>query len=112
MNTLYDFYATPGRIYVLDGNEVDYAEDILLNMVARLRFDTRSSSSLTDSVKLLQKENKMVSYDPIKYKTVLESKDGEELKFFNNCIFNLLFNLITNNFYKLTILVNYLLYFI
>ena len=83
MNTLYDFYATPGRIYVLDGNEVDYAEDILLNMVARLRFDTRSSSSLTDSVKLLQKENKMVSYDPIKYKTVLESKDGEELKFFN-----------------------------
>ncbi len=83
MNTLYDFYSTPGRIYVLDGNEVSYAEDILLNMVARLRFDTRKSSSLADSVKLLQKENKMVNYDPIKYKYVIESKDGEELKFFN-----------------------------
>ena len=39
MNTLFDFYSTPGRIFILDDKDVSYAEDILLNMVARLRFD-------------------------------------------------------------------------
>ncbi len=83
MNALYDFYSTPGRIYVLDGDDVNYSEDVLLNMVARLRFDTRKCASLTESVQLLQKENKMIDYDAIKYREVIESKDGEELKFFN-----------------------------
>ena len=83
MNTLYDFYATPGRLYILDGNEVSYAEDILLNMVARLRFDSKKSTSLTDSIHLLQKENKMIVYDSIKYADILNCKDNGELKFFN-----------------------------
>ena len=74
MNTLYDFYATPGRVYVLDGNEVSYAEDILLNMVARLRFDSNRSSSLTESVQQLQKENKMIVYDAIRYADSIKAK--------------------------------------
>ena len=84
MNTLYDFYATPGRIYVLDGNDVGYAEDVLLNMVARLRFDSDKSSSLAESIKILQSDNKMINYAPIKYANTLELKDIEDLKFFNN----------------------------
>ena len=83
MNTLYDFYATPGRVYVLDGNEVSYAEDILLNMVARLRFDSNRSSSLTESVQQLQKENKMIVYDAIRYADSIKAKPDETLKFFN-----------------------------
>lgn len=83
MNALLDFYATPGRIYVLDGNDVSYAEDILLNMVARLRFDSGRSTSLSESVQLLQKENKMINYDPIRYADVLKAKEDKELKFFN-----------------------------
>lgn len=83
MDTLYDFYETPGRIYVLDGNDVNYAEDILLNMVARLRFDSSKSTSLTESVQLLQKENKMIKYDPIKYAPMLKAKEDNELKYFN-----------------------------
>ena len=83
MNTLYDFYSTPGRIYILDGNDVSYAEDILLNMVARLRFDSNRSTSLTESVQQLQRENKMITYDPIKYANVLKKDDKDELKFFN-----------------------------
>ena len=44
MNTLYNFYSTPGRIYVLDSSEVSPEEDILLNMIARLRFDTNKTA--------------------------------------------------------------------
>ena len=84
MNTLYDFYATPGRIYILDGDEVSYAEDILLNMVARLRFDSDRSSSLTEHIQFLQKENKMIVYDPIKYADNILTKYDDDLKFFNN----------------------------
>ena len=83
MNTLYDFYATPGRLYILDGNEVSYQEDILLNMVARLRFDSKKSTSLTDSIHLLQKENKMIVYDAIKYVDTIKSKEDPSLKFYN-----------------------------
>lgn len=84
MNTLYDFYSTPGRIFVLDDKDVSYAEDILLNMVARLRFDTRKSASLTESVEELQKENKMVMYDPIKYAPVIRDEEEPNLEFYNN----------------------------
>ena len=84
MNTLYDFYATPGKIFVLDDKDVSYAEDILLNMVARLRFDTRKSSSLAESVDDLLKDNKMVKYDPIKYAPEIREEEEHDLEFFNN----------------------------
>ena len=83
MNALYDFYETPGKIFVLDGNDVNYQEDILLNMVARLRFDTKKSSSLDESVKMLQKENKMVNYESMKYEKNIEAIEHDELKFYN-----------------------------
>lgn len=84
MNTLYDFMATPGEIYVLDDNDVNEAESILLNMVARLRFDTRKSTSLKDSIETLHKENKMVSYDPVSYEQMVDEKyDASNLMFYN-----------------------------
>ena len=51
MNTLYNFSSTPGNIYVLDSNNVSDEETILLNMVARLKFNTSVDSSLEDSIK-------------------------------------------------------------
>ena len=85
MNTLYDFMATPGEIFVLDDNDVNDQETILLNMVARLRFDTRRSTSLEDSIETLQKENKMISYKPIEYeKSIGDDFDGHSLLFYND----------------------------
>ena len=53
-------------------------------MVARLRFDSDRSSSLTEHIQLLQKENKMIVYDPIKYADNILTKYDDDLKFFNN----------------------------
>lgn len=84
MNTLYDFMATPGEIFVLDENDVNEQETILLNMVARLRFDSRRSTSLEESIAILQKENTMISYEPIKYeKSVDDDFDTKNLLFYN-----------------------------
>ena len=84
MFTLNDFMGTPGEIYVLDDNFVNDAESNLLNMVARLRFDTRRNASLEDSIKTLQKENKMISYDAKVYeKSIKEDVDTDKLLFFN-----------------------------
>ena len=83
MDTLYNFYETPGKIFVLDGNDVSYQEDILLNMVARLRFNTKKSSSLTESIKILQQENKMINYDSIKYANNINVKYDNNLNLFN-----------------------------
>ena len=55
MNTLYNFYSTPGRVYVLDSKDVSPEEDILFNMIARLRFDTKKDTSLEDSINLDKK---------------------------------------------------------
>ena len=84
MNTLYDYMDTPGKIFVLDSEEVSDNETILLNMVARLRFDTRKSTSLSESIKLLQQENKMGSYDSVAYEDVIEEKvDEEDYNYYN-----------------------------
>ena len=63
MNTLYNFYSTPGRVYVLDSSEVTPEEDILFNMIARLRFDTNKTASLEESIAKLQQANAMGSYE-------------------------------------------------
>lgn len=84
MNTLYDFMSTPGEIYVVDSNELNEQEDILLNMVARLKFDSKKNSSLEASVKEIQKENKMLTYDPILHQKEEQYQFNErELKYFN-----------------------------
>lgn len=84
MDSLYDFMSTPGNIFVLDESDVNYAETILLNMVARLRFDTKKSTSLSDCVASLQKENKMVNYEPIEYEKMLNCTDNDNLQYFND----------------------------
>ena len=84
MNTLYDFMGTPGEIFILDDNDVSDAETILLNMVARLRFDTRRNVSLEESIETLQKENKMINYEPNEYeKMVKDNYNTKELIFYN-----------------------------
>ena len=84
MNTLYDFMNTPGRIYVVDSEDITNEEAILLRMAARLSFNTRKSSSLEESIETLQKENKMIGYDEILTENKLEySVDTKELKFYN-----------------------------
>lgn len=84
MNTLYNFYSTPGSVYVLDSNNVSPEEDILFNMIARLRFNTKNDKSLEESITRLQRENKMGSYDKNKVDRAICDKDyNEELDFFN-----------------------------
>jgi len=84
MNTLYNFYSTPGRIYVLDSSQVSKEEDILLNMIARLRFDTNKTSSLEESIESLQKANAMGAYEKNKVERAIGTSDlNEELEFFN-----------------------------
>lgn len=67
MYTMYDFMDSKGEIFLIDGHSISKDEEILFNMVARLRFNTAISSSLSDSVAHLQKENKMVAYDEKKF---------------------------------------------
>ena len=84
MNTLYNFYSTPGRVFVIDSKDVSPEEDILFNMIARLRFDSKKDASLEDSINLLQKENRMGSYEVKKTEKAVEDKDyKEDLEFFN-----------------------------
>ena len=84
MNTLYNFYSTPGRVFVLDSKDVSPEEDILFNMIARLRFDSKKDTSLEDSINLLQKENRMGSYEKKKVDRATMDKDyKEDLEFFN-----------------------------
>ena len=84
MNTLYNFYSTPGRVFVLDSKDVSPEEDILFNMIARLRFDSKKDTSLEDSINLLQKENRMGSYEKKKVDRAIMDKDyKEDLEFFN-----------------------------
>lgn len=84
MYTLYDFMSTPGDIFVLDEKDVSSEETILLNMVARLRFDTRRSTSLEESIKILQKENTMINYEKVQTEKNQEDDFScDELLFYN-----------------------------
>ena len=84
MNTLYNFSSTPGNIYVLDSNNVSDEETILLNMVARLKFNTSVDSSLEDSIKKLQAENKLFNYQKNKIDRAKEDTElSKDLEFFN-----------------------------
>lgn len=84
MNTLYNFHSTPGRIFVIDSNDVSKEEDILFNMVARLRFDTKKDVSLEESINRLQEENKMGSYNEKKVdRAYYDDTYQEDLEFFN-----------------------------
>lgn len=84
MNTLYDFMGTPGQIFVIDSNDLNEQEITLLNMVARLKFDASKNPSLEESVKEIQKENKMTTYDKIQnQKEEPYQYHKNDLKFFN-----------------------------
>ncbi len=85
MYSMYDFMMTPGEIFVLDENDVNDSESILLNMVARLRFDTKKSTSLAESVKVLQEENTMVSYQKAEIeKSMPDNFNNNNLLFYND----------------------------
>ena len=84
MNTLYDFMNTPGRIFVIDADELTNEETTLLRMTARLSFNTSKSSSLEESIETLQQENKMIAYDPILVEPKIEYPvNTKDLTFYN-----------------------------
>jgi len=84
MNTLYNFYSTPGKVYVLDSKDVSSEENILFNMIARLRFNTKKDISLEESISRLQENNKMGSLLKNKVDRAEIDKDyKEELEYFN-----------------------------
>ncbi len=84
MKSLHEFMNTPGEIYILDVKDVSDADSILLNMVARLRFNSKKISNLEEGIIELQKENKMVSYDHVDSESAEGStEDVTKLSFYN-----------------------------
>lgn len=85
MNTLFDIYRTPGRVHVYSNSEVTEDEELLLKMVARLRFYTNQDKSIKEMVDELMSTNKKVDFkeeqedinEKIKY-------NSSNLKFYND----------------------------
>ncbi len=84
MRTLYDIDDVPGRVFILDKKDVSKEEETLLNMTARLKFDTKVNKSLADSVLEISKQSNMAPEKPIEYeRTFPSSFDCKKLKFYN-----------------------------
>lgn len=84
MNKLFDFYSSPGNIYLLDASSLSQDEIILLNMVARLSFHSDVDFSLEEAVKKMQLDNKIIDFP----KRIYESIKIEELDTTNIMNFN------------------------
>lgn len=84
MNKLFNFFNTPGSIHLLDANKLSKEELILLNMVARLSFNSSRDSSLYDAVNKMHLNNKIVDFPKTIY---IENKNNTvnttNIKFFN-----------------------------
>lgn len=65
MNKLFDFGYTPGSVHLLDASDLENSELVLLNMVARLVFNSSNNSSLEEMVNKMHLENKMVAFSDI-----------------------------------------------
>jgi len=70
MNKLFDFYTTPGNIYLLEASNLSDDEINLLNMVARLAFHSSTDSSLEDAINKMQLNNKIIDFPKRKYESV------------------------------------------
>ncbi len=62
MNKLFDFNATPGNVYLLEEQDLTNEEKILLNMVARLTFNSSIDASLDDAVNRMHLNNLIVDF--------------------------------------------------
>ena len=62
MNKLFNFYSSPGSIYLLESSQLSTDEINLLNMVARLAFHSSTDSSLEDAVNKMQLDNKIIDF--------------------------------------------------
>ncbi len=84
IETLFDFGGTPGKVYVLDSDEVSTEEATLLRMVARISFNTETDNSFGESIEKMRAENKML---PFPERMIAHSKPAkikkEGLEFYN-----------------------------
>jgi len=62
MNKLFNFFDNPGGIHLLESGQLSKDELILLNMVARLSFNSNRDSSLVDAVNKMHLNNKIVDF--------------------------------------------------
>lgn len=84
MRTLYSIDEIPGNVFVLDKKDVSEEERILLNMTARLKFDTSMNKSLQSSIEKISKENSMIPEKTREYEISFPSSfDYQKLKFYN-----------------------------
>ena len=81
-NMTFDFNG-PGNIYVLENNNLDIKEKILLNMVARMRFNTKDNTSLGEAISEIQRNNKIALPEKNAIAGSVDIKYGQNLKFFN-----------------------------
>lgn len=62
IETLFDFSGTPGKVYILDNEDVTEEEYILLRMVARITFNAEENLSFSEAIDKMRKENKMLPF--------------------------------------------------
>ena len=78
-------HSDAGKVYVINGNEVNDAERILLKTVARLHFDTKDGISIADQLHQLETANQhyqdMIEYPVMKPKK--EFRVWSNLEFYN-----------------------------
>lgn len=78
------FGSRPGNIYYIEQEKLTREEEILLNTVARLRLDSRETSSLKAYIESLQSQNSASNYKVIqKQDTIKIPFDEKELTYFN-----------------------------
>ena len=78
------FSGRPGNIYYIEHEDLTPEEEILLNTVARLRLDSRETSSLKAYIDELQSQNSASNYKMIKKQDTIKIPfDEKELSYFN-----------------------------
>lgn len=89
-NELYRIYSTnsfrntPGVVSVIDKNNISEKEKSLLKIVPRLMFNIKEHHSLKDEIEILQRNNKINSYNIVEKETNLELIYNDKLKFNNS----------------------------
>ena len=84
MRTLFAIDQLPGKIFVIDKKNVSREEEVLLNLVARIKFDTRWDTSLHESMKRIEQESEILDLNKEEYVFSYPSSiDPKKLQYFN-----------------------------
>ncbi len=87
--TIYQIYKTnsfgnrPGKIFYIHSDDMTKEEQLLFNVVARLRLDSREHDSMHSYIEALQAQNSASTYQPIQKQKNLPAPPEKNLAFAN-----------------------------